>query len=54
LEKIKIFEAFRMMDMRDDDIDKLESLKPSVKHFLAGNSICINVLKAIFTQLFLK
>lgn len=47
-------EAYRFMGVREDDIDKLLSTSVTSKtHIaLAGNSICIPVMEAIFTEFF--
>ena len=45
-------EAYRFMGVQEDDIDKLLSTSLTTKNHvaLAGNSICIPVMKAIFTE----
>ena len=48
-------EGYRFMGVRDNDIDKLLTTSLSNRHHLAlaGNSICVPVMEAIFNQ-FLK
>ena len=55
IRKLTPRECFRLMGMRDDDIDKIQStdLSNSRQYKMAGNSIVINVLEAIFKNLFL-
>jgi DNA-cytosine methyltransferase len=45
-------EAYRFMGVREEDIDKLLSTSLSTKNHvaLAGNSICVPVMEAIFTE----
>lgn len=47
-------ESFRLMGLNDDDIDKIQQLDISdnQQYKLAGNSIVVNVLEAIFQSLF--
>ena len=47
-------ECGRLMGVRDDDIDKIESsgISNSAMYKCYGNSIVVNVLMGIFTQLF--
>lgn len=49
-------EAFRLMGLSDEDIDKIQATKISdtQQYKLAGNSIVVNVLEGIFSNLFLK
>lgn len=42
------------MGFTDQDHDKLEAISNSQKYKMAGNSIVVNVLEAIFKQLFLN
>ena len=46
-------ECFRLMGMKDEDIDKIQKLGISntQQYKLAGNSIVVNVLEAIFKNL---
>ena len=46
--------CFRLMGVRDDDIDKIlnSGISRSAAYKLAGNSIVTNCLMGIFTQLF--
>ena len=47
-------ECFRLMGMRDDDIDKIQGagISNTQQYKLAGNSIVVDVLEAIFKNLF--
>ena len=47
-------ECFRLMGMRDDDIDKIQQagISNAQQYKMAGNSIVINVLEGIFKNLF--
>ena len=49
-------ECFRLMGMRDDDIDKIQAtgISNTQQYKMAGNSICIPVLEAIFKNLFME
>ena len=55
LRKLTPRECFRLMGLKDDEIDKIQStdLSNSRQYKMAGNSIVINVLEAIFKNLFL-
>ena len=48
-------ECFRLMGMRDNDIDKIQEagISNSQQYKLAGNSIVVDVLETIFRNLFL-
>ena len=48
-------ECFRLMGMRDDDIDKIQQvgISNTQQYKMAGNSIVVDVLEAIFKNLFL-
>ena len=48
-------EYLKLMGMRDDDIDKIQQagISNTQQYKMAGNSICIPVLEAIFKELFL-
>lgn len=54
IRKLTPRECFRLMGVRDDDIDKLDGISDSCKYHLAGDSIVVNVLMAIFNQLLEK
>ena len=56
IRKLTPRECFRLMGMKDDDIDKIQGagISNSQQYKLAGNSIVINVLEAIFKKLFLQ
>ena len=55
IRKLTPRECFRLMGMRDDDIDKIQAtgLSNTQQYKMAGNSIVIDVLEAIFRNLFL-
>ena len=44
------------MGMRDDDIDKIQAvgISNTQQYKMAGNSIVVNVLEAIFRNLFME
>jgi DNA (cytosine-5)-methyltransferase 1 len=50
--KLTPLECFRLMGFDDEDYYKLESISNTQKYKMAGNSIVVNVLEAIFKQLF--
>ena len=54
IRKLTPRECFRLMGMRDDDIDKIQvaGISNTQQYKMAGNSIVINVLEAIFKNLF--
>ena len=54
IRKLTPRECFRLMGMRDDDIDKIQAtgISNTQQYKMAGNSICIPVLEAIFKNLF--
>ena len=54
IRKLTTKECFRLMGMRDDDIDKIQAagISNTQQYKMAGNSICIPVLEAIFKNLF--
>ena len=49
-------ECFRLMGMRDDDIDKIQQagISNTQQYKMAGNSIVVDVLEAIFKNLFME
>jgi len=52
LRKYTPLECFRLMGVKDDDYSKLRSeLSNSQRYCLAGNSIVVNVLMAIFNTI---
>ena len=55
IRKLTPRECFRLMGMRDDDIDKIQGagISNSQQYKLAGNSIVVDVLETIFRNLFL-
>ena len=56
IRKLTPRECFRLMGMRDDDIDKIQAagISNTQQYKMAGNSIVINVLEAIFKNLFME
>ena len=56
IRKLTERECFRLMDVDDEDIDKIQAsgISRSQQYKLAGNSICVNVLYHIFRKLFVK
>lgn len=55
IRKLTPRECFRLMGMNDYDIDKIQQagISNTQQYKLAGNSIVVNVLEAIFKELFL-
>lgn len=51
IRKLTPRECFRLMGVRDEDIDKLSDLSDGTQYHLAGDSIVVNVLMAIFKQM---
>ena len=56
IRKLTPRECFRLMGMREDDIDKIQQagISNTQQYKMAGNSIVVNVLEAIFKNLFIK
>ena len=56
IRKLTPRECFRLMGMRDDNIDKIQAagISNTQQYKMAGNSICIPVLEAIFKELFME
>ena len=56
IRKLTPRECFRLMGMRDDDIDKIQAagISNTQQYKIAGNSIVVNVLEAIFKNLFME
>ena len=54
IRKLTPRECFRLMGMRDADIDKIQEagISNTQQYKLAGNSIVVDVLEAIFKNLF--
>ena len=54
IRKLTPRECFRLIGMRDDDIDKIQAtgISNTQQYKMAGNSIVVNVLEAIFGELF--
>lgn len=55
IRKLTPRECFRLMDVDDEDIDKIQAvgISRSQQYKLAGNSICVGVLFHIFRKLFI-
>ena len=55
IRKLTPRECFRLMGLKDDDIDKIQQvgISNTQQYKMAGNSIVIDVLEAIFRNLFL-
>lgn len=51
IRKLTPTECFRLMGVKDEDSGKLNHLSNSVKYHLAGDSIVVNVLEAIFKSI---
>lgn len=51
IRKLTPRECFRLMGVKDEDSDKLDNLSNNVKYHLAGDSIVVNVLEAIFKSI---
>ncbi len=56
IRKLTPRECFRLMDVDDSDIDKIQAsgISKSAQYKLAGNSIVVNVLYHIFRKLFIE
>ena len=56
IRKLTPKECFRLMGMRDDDIDKIQAagISNTQQYKMAGNSIVVDVLEAIFKNLFME
>ena len=56
IRKLTPRECFRLMGMSDDDIDKIQAagISNTQQYKMAGNSIVVNVLEAIFRNLFME
>lgn len=56
IRKLTPCECFRLMDVDDADIDKIQAtgLSNSAQYRLAGNSIVVNVLFHIFRKMFIE
>lgn len=55
IRKLTPRECFRLMGVRDEDIDRIQAagISKSQQYKMAGNSIVVNCLAAIFRQLFI-
>ena len=51
IRKLTPRECFRLMGVKDEDIDKLSNMSDSTLYHLAGDSIVTTVLMAIFGEL---
>lgn len=56
IRKLTPKERFRLMGLKDDDIDKIQQagISNAQQYKMAGNSIVVNVLEGIFRNLFVK
>lgn len=56
IRKLTARECFRLMGVTDEDVDKIKAagVSESQQYKMAGNSIVVQVLEGIFTQLFRK
>ena len=56
IRKLTPRECFRLMGMRDDDIDKIQAagISNTQQYKMAGNSIVVQILEQIFKNLFLS
>lgn len=56
IRKLTPRECFRLMGMRDNDIDKIQvaGISNTQQYKMAGNSIVVDVLEAIFKNLFME
>ena len=56
IRKLTPRECFRLMGMKDDDIDKIQvaGISNTQQYKMAGNSIVVDVLEAIFKNLFME
>lgn len=54
IRKLTPRECFRLMAVADSDIDRIQAagISESQQYKMAGNSIVVSVLEAIFTQMF--
>lgn len=52
IRKLTPLECFRLMGFTDEDFDKIKGISNTQLYKMAGNSIVVNVLEAIFKQLF--
>lgn len=54
IRKLTARECFRLMGVKDEQFDRLSGISNSQLYKLAGNSIVVNVLEAIFRNLFIE
>jgi DNA (cytosine-5)-methyltransferase 1 len=56
IRKLTERECFRLMDVEDADIDKIQAsgVSKSQQYKMAGNSICVGVLYEIFRSAFVQ
>jgi site-specific DNA-cytosine methylase len=53
--KLSVRECLRLQNVRDSDIDKMMATNSNTRCYMqAGNSICVSVLVALFSQLHIK
>ena len=55
ISKLTERECFRLMDVDDETIDKIQAagISRTAQYHLAGNSICVGVLYHVFDRLFI-
>ena len=54
IRKLTPHECFRLMGVKDEQFNRLDGISNSQLYKLAGNSIVVNVLEAIFRNLFIE
>lgn len=54
IRKLTVRECWRLMGWKDEQIDKIKGISNAQLYKMAGNGIVINVLEAIFTNMFLR
>lgn len=56
IRKLTARECFRLMGVRDEDVDRIKAagISETQQYKMAGNSIVVPVLEGIFTQMFRK
>lgn len=54
IRKLTERECWRLMGWKDEQFDKIKGISKSQLYKMAGNGIVVNVLEAIFTNLFLR
>lgn len=54
IRKLTVRECWRLMGWKDEQFDKIKGISNAQLYKMAGNGIVINVLEAIFTNMFLR